>query len=165
MQLDIHQVAEATKLKTDHLRALEQGRYDVFTAPVYLRGSLRTYAKTLKLDAAKLVEQLDAELGASGGALPDSFSPAKTKTPIDSVMLLVSRVNWVVAVALIALIVIAVVGNASYRAWRSHRTADPLKNLGPGLYTPPANSGELLPLPTNQLRRWSGGRISRPVGQ
>ena len=42
MQLDIHELAEATKLKADHLRALEQGQYDVFTAPVYLRGSLRT---------------------------------------------------------------------------------------------------------------------------
>jgi hypothetical protein len=107
----------------------------------------------LKLDAATLVEQLDAELGASGGSPPDSFSPPKSKTPIDSIMLLLSRVNWIVAVALIALVIIAVVGNASYRAWRSHRTSDPLKDLGPGLYTPPANSGEVLPLPTNTPRR------------
>src|SRR5204863_2151029 len=49
MKLDVHQVAESTKLKTDQIRALEQGNYDDFTACVYLRGSTRTYANLLKL--------------------------------------------------------------------------------------------------------------------
>ncbi len=152
MSLDIHQVAETTKLKSDHIRALEQGQYAVFTAPVYLRGSLRTYAKMLKLDPAKLVEQLDAELGAAGAMPQESFSTTKSKTPLDSVMLLLSRVNWLVAAALIALVVAALLGNASYRAWRSHKAADPLKNLGASMYQPPSNAGEMLPLPTNAVK-------------
>jgi cytoskeleton protein RodZ len=152
MRLDIHQVAEATKLKTDHVRALDEGDYTVFTAPVYLRGSLRTYAKLLKLDPAQLVEQLDAELGASGRLDDPPMSPATPKTAVDSLALLLSRVNWSVALVIIGLgaIVLAVV--SSYRAWVTHKTADPLKNLSPGMYQPPASSGETLPLPTNSPR-------------
>jgi cytoskeleton protein RodZ len=153
MQLDIHQVAEATKLKTDHLRALEQGNYDIFTAPVYLRGSLRTYAKMLKLDPAKLVEQLDGELAAPADSRDESAPTLPAKTPVDYVTLLLSRVNWVVALVIVALIIVGVIGNASYRAWRKHKAADPLKNLGSGMYQPPLNAGETLPLPTNELRR------------
>lgn len=152
MQLDIHQVAEATKLKSDHIRALEQGQYAVFTAPVYLRGSIRTYAKLLKLDGVKLVQQLDAELSSAGSSIGDAVTPTSPKTPVDSVTLLLSRVNWVVALVIVALVALAVIGNVSYRAWRSHRAADPLKNLGPGIYQPPLNTGETLPLPTNAVR-------------
>ena len=33
--LDIYQVAEITKMKTDHIRALESGEYDGFAAPIF----------------------------------------------------------------------------------------------------------------------------------
>src|SRR5204863_795210 len=60
--LNVYQVAEITKIKTDHIRALESGTWDSFSAPVYIRGFVRTYAKTLKLDVAKLTAELEAEL-------------------------------------------------------------------------------------------------------
>jgi cytoskeletal protein RodZ len=152
LQLDIQQVAEITKLKSDHVRALEDGDYSVFTAPVYLRGSLRTYARTLKLDPARLVEELDAELSGAGQSSEPVFTPPKPKGSVDSVMLLLSRVNWVVTGS--AVIVVLAVGLAytGYRAWQKHRTTDPLRKLGPGLYQPPAG-GETLLMPTNTGRR------------
>src|SRR5882762_932289 len=63
--LDIYQVAEITKIKTDHVRALESGNFDTFSAPVYIRGFVRTYATMLKLDVRELLAELDAELGRS----------------------------------------------------------------------------------------------------
>lgn len=152
LHLDIHQVAEATKLKTDHVRALEESRYTAFTAPIYLRGSLRTYAKLLKLDAAKLIAQLDEELGASGTPLEEPMSPAVPKTAVDSITLLLARVNWTLALVLIGLALVVLVVTSSYRAYRTHKSTDPLKNLSSGIYQPPANSGETLPLPTNAPR-------------
>jgi len=41
--LNVYQVAEITKIKTDHIRALESGTYDMFSAPVYIRGFIRSY--------------------------------------------------------------------------------------------------------------------------
>src|SRR3954471_5404639 len=61
--LNVYQIAEITKIKTDHIRALESGAYDRFSAPVYIRGFVRTYARSLKMDEAKVVADLEAELG------------------------------------------------------------------------------------------------------
>ena len=54
--LDVYQVAEVTKIKTDHIRALESGTFDVFPAPVYIRGFVRTYAGMLKLDVRRVLD-------------------------------------------------------------------------------------------------------------
>jgi cytoskeletal protein RodZ len=148
-KLDVHQVAEATKLKTDQVRALEQGNYDYFSAPVYVRGSLRTYARLLKLDSVKLVEQLDEELISSEKFAADPLAPTRRKGGVDTLMLLLSRVNWSIAAVVIALALIALLVTTSYRAWKNHQSADPLKQLGAGMYQPPAQSGEILPFPTN----------------
>ena len=149
LKLETHQVAEATKLKTDHIRALEEGDHDYFTAPIYLRGSLRTYSSLLKLDTAGLLAQLEAELSGSKKFSDASPSPAKRRGILDSIMLLLSRLNWAVAAALIGLAMIAVVANASYRAWKGHKASDPLKKLSSGLYQPAESDGETLPLPAN----------------
>ena len=61
--LSIAQVAEITKLRTDHVRALEEGKYEVFSAPVYVRGFVRTYSNLLKLDVPQVMAALDGELG------------------------------------------------------------------------------------------------------
>ena len=55
-KLTVYQVAEITKIKTDHIRALESGAWENFSAPVYIRGFVRTCATLLKFacpDAAK----------------------------------------------------------------------------------------------------------------
>ena len=49
--LSVNEVAEITKIRTDHIRALEEGNFDIFVAPVYIRGFARTYATLLKLGA------------------------------------------------------------------------------------------------------------------
>ena len=62
-QLSVEQVAEITKIRGDHLRALEEGNFNVFSAPVYIRGFVRTYATLLKLDLGQIMAALDDELG------------------------------------------------------------------------------------------------------
>src|SRR5580698_1283259 len=62
-KLTVEQVAESTKIRTDHLRALEQGNFSVFSAPIYIRGSVKNYATLLKLDIPQIMAALDAELG------------------------------------------------------------------------------------------------------
>jgi cytoskeleton protein RodZ len=153
MKLDINQVAETTKLKTDQIRALERGNYDCFTAAVYLRGSIRTYAKLVKLDPAKLMAQLDSELSATGKFADEGPTPQRKKSGMDSVMLQLSRLNWGIAGILIVLVLLAIGANLSYQAWKNHNTSDPLQKLGAGMYQPAEPSGEILPLPTNVLRR------------
>ncbi len=71
-KLTILQVAETTKIRTDHLRALEEGNFSVFVAPVYLRGFVRTYATLLKLDVPQIMAALEVSTGLvfTGGPWP-----------------------------------------------------------------------------------------------
>ena len=115
-KLDVHQVAEITKIKTDHIRALEEGNFNCFTAPVYIRGFVRTYGNLLKLDVPKLMADLDLELNRT-----EKFSapPALTVQPkgvLDFVMLQLSQLNWKLAVALVVILVIVIFGTLFYRA-------------------------------------------------
>lgn len=144
-KLNIYQVAEITKIKTDHIRALEAGHYEAFSAPVYIRGFVRTYAKALKLDVSLVSSALDAEL-----ARTDKFSEPpplgdRRRGGLDFVMLQLSKLNWrILGAALVVGFVLLVL----FVALRGcGRRSDPLKKLGPGLYQPTNTAGELLPLP------------------
>lgn len=148
-KLSVAQVVEVTKLKADQIHALEEGNYEYFSAAVYLRGSVRTYAKLLKLDMAELVAQLDTELGSSKKFADDLPAPPRKKGGVDSLMLLLSRLNWGVAVVVIVLLAIVLGGNAAYHGWKNRKASDPLKKLGSGMYQPVEPGGETLPLPTN----------------
>jgi cytoskeletal protein RodZ len=146
-KLDIGQVAEVTKIRTDHLRALEEGNYDTFTATVYVRGFVRTYATLLKLDVPKVLADLDQELNHMEKFRSTTAHTKSSPGPLDWLMLLFSRLNWRmlgVAAVLLALVILSL---ATFRS-RNKSKPDPFINLGPGLYRPP-QGGELLPLPTN----------------
>jgi cytoskeletal protein RodZ len=148
MNLTVHQAAELTKIKTDHIRALESGQYDAFTAAVYVRGFARTYARYLKLDEPRLLADLDIELEQVGAAAksPDTISPAHR--PFDSLTLELSRLNWRLWAGLGAALIAVLVSVTAVRHWRANRNSDPLKNLGPGIYqSTQSSSGELLPIP------------------
>lgn len=58
--LSIHQVAASTRVRPEHLRALEADDYSGFAAPIYAKGYLRTYASFLGLDPEALIAQLPA---------------------------------------------------------------------------------------------------------
>jgi len=144
-KLTVEQVAEATKIRTDRVRALEEGKFDAFSATIYIRGSVKNYAKMLKLDEAKLLAALDAELKVTEKFSEPPPLVETRKTILDTLILLLAKLNWKVGFAgIIAIVVIVVVG-ASVWLWRNHKASDPLKNLAPAVYQP-TNSGDTLPL-------------------
>ncbi len=147
--LDISQVADLTKIKSDHIRAIEEARWGAFSAPVYIRGFVRTYAQALKLPAGQVLVQLDEELAKTREfSEPPSLIP-REKTLLDHVMLFISTVNWRLMLPLLAAGAIVLASVWGYTLWRRHKTTDPLSTLGPGLYQPKPSPGEYLPLPTN----------------
>ncbi|MDB6024312.1 MAG: hypothetical protein JWM68_535 [Verrucomicrobiales bacterium] len=145
--LTITQAAEVIKLRTDHIRALEEGDFSVFSAPVYVRGSIRTYANLLKLDAVKLVEQVNAELAQSPQHQEPSFPPSPSRNVLDFVMYQVSKLNWKIALPIILVILVVGGGIFGVRFWIEQRNKDPLSGLKPALYQPQKTAGQTLPLP------------------
>jgi cytoskeletal protein RodZ len=154
-QLNVYQVAEITKIKTDHIRALEAGDYETFSAPVYIRGFVRTYAKALKLDAPQLLAALDAELSHSEKFRELPSLSNEPRSLLDLIMLRLSQTNWRIVLTTLAIALFIVIAMTGLRGCGTQKESDALKNLGPGLYKPskPDPSGELLPLPTPQPGR------------
>ena len=140
------QVVQITKIRTDHLRAIEEGNYDVFSAPVYIRGFVRGYAKLLKLDVPQVMAALDAEL-----AQTTKFAepPPLTEHPrgtVDFVMLQLSKVDFRMVLIGLGLVITLV---AVVSVWAALRHRDPLKGLKPGVYqSTRGTTGDTLPLLT-----------------
>ncbi len=151
--LDVYQVAEITKIKTEHVRALEEADYQSFSAPVYIRGFVRTYAKALKMDVPQLISDLDAELGQTAKFREPPPLTNQPRGGLDWVLLLLSRLSWRVAVALAGAVVLLILLWSGIRSAQQKTRADPLKDLPPGLYQSRPDAGELLPLPTNAPAR------------
>jgi cytoskeleton protein RodZ len=147
-KLTVHQVAEITKIRTDHLRALEEGNFDVFTAPVYIKGFTRSYATLLKLEVAKVMAQLDTELSQTERfSEPPNLSP-HPRGPLDFAMLQLSKVNWRKGLVVLALLAVVGIAIGGFALWRHYTNRDPLADLPPGVYQPPASSpAETLPIP------------------
>jgi cytoskeleton protein RodZ len=145
-KLTVQQIADATKIRTDHLDALENGDFSGFSAPIYIRGSVKNYAARLKLDVPQIMAALDAELkGTERFSEPPPFTE-ETKKPLDRVIYLLAKLNLKMAfaaVVIVGIIVIVVVVNA---VLKHSKKSDPLANLPPAVYQP-ANSGDTLPLP------------------
>jgi len=142
----VEQVAEATKIRTDHVRALEDGKFSAFSATVYIRGSVKIYAKFLKLDEVALLSVLDGELkGTEKFSEPPPLVEQK-KTFIDFLILAFAKLNWKMGFAGVVAVVVVVIAGLGFLAWKHHKRSDPLANLPPAVYQP-SNSGDTLPLP------------------
>ncbi len=150
LKLTIQQIADTTKIRTDHIRALEEGHYEVFSAPVYIRGFVRIYAAQLKLNTAQIMSVLDAELKRSEKFKEPPPLMEESNTLLDHVMFWLSKFNWRVGVAgggaLILLVVVVFAGSA----WHHHHSrSNPLAGMKPAMYQS-ANAGETLPLTTHR---------------
>jgi len=145
-KLTVQQVADATKIRTDHIRALEEGNFSLFSAPVYIRGSVKNYATMLKLNVPQIMLALDDELkGTEKFSEPPPLTE-ETKSPFDHLFFLLSKVNLQIVLIAGGILAIAVILAVAHWALRRHNSANPLGNLPPAVYQSD-NSGDTLPLP------------------
>ncbi len=147
--LTIAQVAEATKIRTDHIRALEEGNFNVFSAPIYIRGSVKNYAMRLKLDVPQIMAALDAELGRTEKYSEPPPLTEESNKPIDKMMFLLSKLNWKMGVAGSAVLAVILLVFLVSFAWRHHKHTDALAGLQPAVYQS-ANAAQTLPLASHR---------------
>ena len=145
-RLTVTQVADMTKIRSDHIRAIDQGNYDVFSAPVYIRGFVRTYAMALKLDATVILAQLNQELAESGSQTLPPFHPHASGV-VDSALFHLSTAGRRLLLPILA-VALVVGGVATAVVMLNHRAQQhPLDGLSPGLYQAADDPVETLPLP------------------
>ena len=78
--LSIELVAQETRISPRFLEALEDERFEALPAPVYVRGFLRSYANYLHIDAAQMMNELNAREGARVAG-PDGFVSGSPPRP------------------------------------------------------------------------------------
>lgn len=135
-------------MRTDHVIALEEGNYAPFPAPVYIRGSIRTYAKLLKLDVMKIMDDLAAEMNHEQPTDGLMEPPRQRRGAVDFVALQLAKFGWKrTSAVLLVLAVFALL--LMIRAGRpSDAEHDPTADLPPPTYQPGGDSeGGYLPLP------------------
>lgn len=145
-KLTIQEVAEITKMRTDHIRALEEGNFNIFSAPVYIRGFVRTCATLLKLDVPQVMSALEGELGQTVKFREPPPLTDQPRTTVDFVMLQLSKVNLWKGAVMVAGVAVVVVVVLAVAIGRHQSRTDPLAGLKPAVYQS-SNSGETLPVP------------------
>jgi len=152
--LTVNQIAEITNVRADHIRAIEEGNYDVFSAPIYIRGFVRSYCKILKLDSAQLIVSLNAELDQTEKFSEPPPLTDQPRTIVDFLTLQLSKIDWRKALIGLLVVVLVMVAYGIFQSWRTNRGSDPLSGLKPGVYEPASNrSGNTLPLPPPRPQR------------
>jgi cytoskeletal protein RodZ len=151
LNLSVHEVANATNIKTDHIRAMEACEWDVFSARVYIKGFVRTYATHLKLDQEVVMRELEEELGRNPEFSDAPSLTGRRKGPLDWLMLQLSRVKWAWVFPVVVGVGVLVAAIYGFKAWQRQTKTDPLRQLSPGLHNQrrPVTAPQTLPLPTN----------------
>lgn len=144
--LSIDQVAELTKIRTDHVRALEEGNFDAFSAPIYIRGSVKNYATMLKLDVRSVLTTLDTELKGTQQFREPPPLVEQRKTILDSLTLVLAKLNWRAAFVVLLMLVTVVGTVFGVVSWLKHKKTSPANNLPPAVYQP-GSGGDTLALP------------------
>jgi cytoskeletal protein RodZ len=144
-------MSDVTKIRTDHLEALECGKYKTFSAPIYIRGFVRSYAGALKLNVRDTLGELDEELAKDSRFKAPPSLTGESKGIVDFVTRQLSKINWTVALPLLLLALLLLVAVFSYRFYKHSQSSDPLQGLSPGLYQG-APTGETLPIPVSTNR-------------
>ena len=119
--MSLQDAAESTRLRSDQILALETGEYRVFNAPVYVLGSIKTYAKALGLDPEPMLDELRKELKENPLRFPRSDSV--TMPPAGSGRDPVAPSHWKMAISLLLLLLIVGLGSFSLHHMRERREA------------------------------------------
>lgn len=153
-QFTIQQIAEITNVRADHIRAIEQGNFDVFSAPIYIRGFVRSYCKILKLDSGPVIAQLNNELNATEKFSEPPPLGNQPRTAVDFLTLQLSKINWRKALIGALVLVVLLIVYGSIQSWRSSRNRDALNGIRPGVYRSTTNQSlNRVPLSPSQPQR------------
>jgi cytoskeletal protein RodZ len=132
----LEDVARLTKLRSDQVLALEEGRFHIFSAPVYVRGFVKSYAKLVHLDPVPLIEQLNTEINKDKKLVQAESLTGPERGFVEWFAYALSRVPWRIVLPLAAIVALVGIFVWGMQWWEEVKDRDPLEELPPGLYEP-----------------------------
>lgn len=114
----IEEASRETRIRRDHLIALENERFHLLSGDVYVRGALRSYAGYVGLDANRVLRVYTKHFGPPKGMLPPPPETHDLDHPVvqPHAALFRSSPTWafLIGVALLVLAVLATLGLLSW---------------------------------------------------
>ena len=129
-------MARLTKLRSDQVLALEEGRYHIFSAPVYVRGFVKSYAKLVNLDPLPLLERINADISKDEKLTQAESITAPQRGFIEWSAYALSRVPWHIVLPLVIIAILVLGFFWAMQWWEIRKNRDPLEALPVGLYQP-----------------------------
>lgn len=111
--IDIKQVADDTKIRTEYLLALEAGNFEKFPASVYARGFLQKYAKYLGINPERVAAMYRREAKTRGKENLKSTEFFRSKLPTGNFDISTNRIITGIVVLILVLFGIYIVSQAS----------------------------------------------------
>jgi len=105
--LTLSEAAEATKIRSRHLQALEDEQFDVLPAQTYVRGFLKTYADFLGLDGQLYVDEYSSRFWIDEEGRPSAPRRVRVRRKHHGRIELTLIVGTLVAIAVVTSVVIA----------------------------------------------------------
>ena len=128
--LTVSQVSQQTRIRESIIRDIEQGDFTACGGDFYARGHIRSIAGAIGTDPAPLISEYDADHGPVGPLrAADVFEPSK---PIK-----IRERRSPSMTMIVVLVLLAIIGYASYRLVSSHHKS-----------SPPAAAGSTAPQPS-----------------
>ncbi len=120
--ISAREIAKELRLDEPTVRALEQNDFEVFGAPVFVKGHLRKYAELVGVPIDDILSDY-YQLNRNAGAPPVVGAPRKSANPV-------SLAPWIT----IALVLTA--GAIAAYWWYTHVPAPPVVRIEPGVLAP-----------------------------
>jgi cytoskeletal protein RodZ len=149
-KMTLDDIAEITKIRKDHLTALEEGRFEIFIAPIYIKGFVRSYAQAVKLDPQAVMPLVDEELRKINKFKNSTSITGRKKGALDWVMFQLSKVHWEIVLPVLGIIILLFISYNLYRVYQQHKSRDIFSEYGVNTYQPAPEKYELyLPVPSH----------------
>jgi cytoskeleton protein RodZ len=108
--LSVGEMAGRLRLHVNQVRALESENFAQLPEPAYVRGFVRSYARSLGLDPAPLVEDLNTKLAPPAGSVVEGIARARDYSPVRAAAQERASRSLVLGLSVLALVALGALG-------------------------------------------------------
>ena len=141
-RLSLGDMAARLRLHVNQVRAIESENLAQLPEAAYVRGFVRSYARSLGLDPAPLIDDLNSKLAPASASVVDGMARARDYSPVRAAAHERASRSLVLGLSLVALVALGALGWYATRQPRPAPAAAPASGPAPGRPAAPAPATE-----------------------
>jgi len=137
-RLSVGDMAARLRLHVNQVRAIEGEKLALLPEPAYVRGFVRSYARSLGLDPAPLIDDLNAKLAPATDSVVDGIARARDYSPVRAAAHERASRSLVLGLSLVGLVALGALGWYATRQPRPEAVPAPAPAAAPASTAAPA---------------------------